>query len=104
MFQLPNEKYIYLYPESINIRLSENKLSELCKNKMGIDPREGSIFLFFNKKMDQLKLFFYDEDGYQELLKLLPQGGFLLPTPKEGDKFIKVNRDKLNSIFRTKMF
>jgi hypothetical protein len=104
MFELPNVKFVYLYPLPINIRWGEAKLIELCKTEMGLDPKKGGIFLFFNRKKDQMKLFFLDDDGSQELLKILPKGGFMVPAPKEGDKFVKIATSKLNSIFRTDMF
>jgi hypothetical protein len=104
MFELPNVKYVHLYPLPINIRWGEAKLIELCKTKMGLDPRQGGVYLFFNRKKDQMKLFFPDETGSQELLKLLPKGGFMVPVPKEGEKFVKIGVEKLNSLFRTGMF
>lgn len=104
MFQLPNVKFVHLYPWPINIRWGETKLIQLCKNEMGLDPKQGGVFLFFNRKKDQMKLFFLDETGSQEMLKLLPKGGFMVPTPQAGEKSIKLSKDKLNSLFRTGMF
>ena len=101
MFQIPNVKFVYIYPKPVNMHWGERKLSQLCEEEMGIDPKAGDVFLFFNTKKDQMKLFFCDEDGSQEFLKMLPQGGFMLPAPAESQKYIKVARAKLNSLFRT---
>jgi transposase len=101
MFEIPAVKFVFLYSEPINTHWGEKKLSELCREKMGIEPKEGHVFIFFNRKKDQMKLFFYDETGSQELLKVLPQGGFLIPAAKEGESYIKMSRQKLNSLFRT---
>ncbi len=103
MFYIPKVKYVYIYPAAINMSWGERKLSQLCRDEMGIDPEEGDVFLFFNKKQDQMKLFFKDEDGSQEFAKLLPKGGFLLPAPEAGEKYIKIGRDKLNSLFKTSL-
>lgn len=100
MFNVPNVKHVYIYPKAINMSWGERKLSQLCQDEMGIDPNMGDVFLFFNNKKDRLKLFFMDEDGSQEFMKLLPQGGFLLPVAEEGEKYIRVGSDKLNSLFR----
>lgn len=67
MFQLPDVKFVHLYPLPINIRWGEAKLIELCRTEMGIDPKRGRVFLFFNRKKDQTKLFFLDDSGSQEL-------------------------------------
>jgi hypothetical protein len=104
MLQLPNVKFVHLYLLPINIRWSEARLIELCKTEMGLDPKQGGVYLFFNRKKDQMKLFFLDDAGSQELLKVLPKGGFLVPAPKEGEKFVKIATSKLNSLFRTGMF
>lgn len=104
MLKLPNVKFVYLYALPINIRSGEAKLIELCKTEMGLDPKHGGVYLFFNRKKDQLKLFFLDDAGSQELLKILPRGGFMVPTPKEGEKFVKIGVEKLNSLFRTNLF
>ena len=104
MFQLPNVKVVHLYPLPINLRWGEGKLMELCKSKMGLDPKQGAVFLFFNRKKDRMKLFFLDETGSQEILKILPKGGFMLPVPMDGEKFVKISVEKLNSLFRTGMF
>lgn len=37
MLSIPDVKYVYLYPHPINMKWGEKKLSEICKNEMGID-------------------------------------------------------------------
>ena len=101
MFQLPNVKFVHMYPKAVPMNWGEKKLTQICLNEMGIDPKAGGVFLFYNRKMDQMKLFFLDDMGSQEFLKMLPQGGFMLPVAKEGEKYIKIGRDKLDSLFRS---
>ena len=100
MFRVPNVKNVYIYPKPINMAWGEKKLTAICNDEMGIDPRGGAVFLFYNAKKDQLKLFFLDDTGSQEFQKLLPQGGFMLPAPQEGERFVKIERKKLDSLFR----
>lgn len=90
-----------MYSKPIPMNWGEKKLTQLCTDEMGIDPKNGAVFLFFNTKKDQMKLFFLDNNGSQEFQKLLPQGGFLLPVPKEGAKFVKIERKKLDVIFKS---
>lgn len=100
MFQIPNVKKIYLYPKPIPMNFGETKLTQICRDEMGIDPEDGSVFLFFNRKQDQIKLFFLDETGSQQFAKLLPKGGFLLPLAEPGEKFVILGREKVESIFK----
>lgn len=82
------------------MKLGENKLIEICSNEMGIIPKEGIVFLFFNKSHDRIKLFYLDQTGSQEIMKVLPHGGFLLPVALDDQKYIKIEASKLSSLFR----
>jgi hypothetical protein len=65
MFQIPDVQNVYLYQKPISMRWGEKKLTALCKEEMGIDPDNGGVFLFYNSKRNELKLFFHDTDGWQ---------------------------------------
>ena len=65
MFNLPKVKTVFFYPTPIPMNWGEKKLTKICKEEMGIEPTLGSVFLFFNYKLNQLKLFFLDETGSQ---------------------------------------
>lgn len=98
--ELPNVKFVYLYTKPINMHWGENKLRDICLAEMQIDLEQREVFLFFNKAMDKLKLFFLDPSGSQELIKWLPRGSFMLPVSEQDEIFIKIARNKLNSIFK----
>jgi hypothetical protein len=97
---LPFAKYIYLYPKPINMQWGKNKLTEICTHEMGINPTNNDFFLFFNREKDKLKLFFLDADGSQEITKILPKGGFMMPVAMHGEKYIRLEASKLQSLFR----
>ncbi|MCB9228028.1 MAG: IS66 family insertion sequence element accessory protein TnpB [Deltaproteobacteria bacterium] len=97
----PNVRHAYMYPKPVPMNWGEKKLIQLCKEEMGIDPALGGLFIFFNKKKDQMKLFFLDDTGSQEFQKLLPKGGFILPVAKDGEKFVKIERNKLDKLFKS---
>lgn len=101
LFQVPDVKNVYLYPQPVPMNWGAKKLTQICKDEMGLDPKRGDVFLFCNRKKDQMKIFFLDDLGSQEFQKLLPQGGFMLPVAKEGEKFVKIDRKKLDSLFRS---
>ena len=97
---IPRVSHIYMYPKPISMKLGENKLSKLCIDEMGLDPTKGFVFLFFNKSQDKIKLFYLDDTGSQEIMKVLPQGGFLFPVPSDGQKYVKLDVSKLKSLLR----
>lgn len=36
--------------------------------------------------------------------KILPQAGFMLPMPNDGEAYIKISRTKINSLFKSNIF
>ena len=92
---------IQLYQKPISMRFGERKLIEICRSVLNRDPKVNELFLFYNSKRDTLKLFWLDGNGSQELSKSVPRGGFLLPAPKAGETFVKVERAKLSALFRS---
>ena len=101
MFIMPKVKTAYLYPTPIPMNWSEKKLTQICKEEMGIDPAFGGVFLFFNSKLNQLKLFFLDETGSQEMMKFLPKGGFMLPVKNNDEKYIPIAGSMLKKLFKS---
>jgi hypothetical protein len=97
---LSRAKCIYLYPKPININWGEKKLTEICKQEMGIDPTHEDLFVFFNKDKDKLKLFHVDATGSQEIIKILPTGEFMIPVATQDEKYISLELTKLKSLFK----
>ena len=93
--------WIQLYQKPISMRFGERKLTQLCCQELGREPKVNELFLFYNTKRDTLKLFWRDGNGSQEITKALPRGGFMLPAPKDGEAFVTLARSKLESVFRT---
>lgn len=100
LIQIPFGR-IQLYQKPISMRLGERKLTQLCRQQLGREPKINEIFLFYNTKRDRLKLFWLDGTGSQEITKVVPRGGFILPAPKVGETFVTLARRKLESVFRT---
>lgn len=100
MLFLPEVEFAYLYPKPIPMNWGDRKLAKICKTEMGIDPSKGDVFLFYNSKLDQLRLFFLDATGSQMMTKLLPNGGFIVPVPSKGEKFVRIEGSKLQKLFR----
>ncbi len=92
---------IHLYQKPISMRFGEKKLLEICRSTLAREPKVNELFLFYNGKRNTLKLFWLDGTGSQELSKSMPRGGFLLPAPKGEETFVKLERAKLNSLFRS---
>ncbi len=46
-----------------DVRKSFNGLSDLVVGSLGMDPMAGDIFIFLNRRGDQMRMLFWDTDG-----------------------------------------
>jgi IS66 Orf2 like protein len=99
MLDLPKFKKAYLYQRPINMRWGENKFVLLYEQELGVQPQMGEALLFFNAKRDCLKLFFRDALGSNELQKIMPRGGFMLPAPIAGQAFVEITPSLVQRLF-----
>ena len=73
---LPNGIKIYLYREPVDIRKSINSLSVLVVEFLKLSPNDGSVYIFYNKAIDRLKILFYDRNGFVLYYKILDKKKF----------------------------
>ncbi len=62
------------------MRKSFNGLVALVQNVLAEDPLSGSLFVFFNRRGNYMKLVTWDRTGYCLFAKRLEQGRFRLPS------------------------
>jgi transposase len=66
----------WLCTQATDMRRSFDGLSALVRNHLGHDPLDGSGFLFVNRRRTQLKVLYFDGDGFCVWSKRLEQGQF----------------------------
>ena len=69
----------YLYSESADMRSGFDSLSGLIRNQLQKDPLSGDLFIFINRRKNQLKLLHWQEDGFALFYKRLEKGTYELP-------------------------
>ena len=70
---------IYLATGTTDLRRSIDGLSALVRERFGVDPLSGHLFLFRNRRGDRLKILAWDRSGFWVLYKRLEQGTFAWP-------------------------
>ena len=70
---------IMAYREPVDMRKSFNGLIALTKGVLCEDPLSGSLFVFFNRRRNYLKLIYWDRTGFCLYAKRLEHGRFVLP-------------------------
>ena len=77
---LPAHVRMLLCTEPQDFRKSFDGLALVVRQALGEDPRSGTLFGFFNKRMNRLKWLWWDESGYCLLYKRFHQATVELPT------------------------
>ncbi|MFO0738201.1 MAG: IS66 family insertion sequence element accessory protein TnpB [Labilithrix sp.] len=78
---IPSGVEIYVALESVDMRLSFDRLSGLAKEQTGYEARSGALFIFFGRRLDALKILFFDGSGMAIFYKRLDRGTFQIPEP-----------------------
>jgi transposase len=70
---------IYLYAKHVDMRKSFDGLHALVQSEFQRDVRLGDLFLFLNRRLDRIKLMYWDRDGLMIIYKRLERGTFQRP-------------------------
>lgn len=66
--------------DPIDMRKGFDALAAIVQHQLGLDPLNGHIVLFVNKRGNLMKLLFFDRTGWAVLFKRLERGTFQLPS------------------------
>jgi transposase len=84
MLTWPPGVRLYLATAPVDMRKSFDGLSALVQSEIGLDPMRGGLYIFLNRRMTQVRILFWDRDGYCVLGKRLEQGTFRRVRTAEG--------------------
>lgn len=83
MITLSSGARYYLWRAPVDMRKSFDGLHGLVTNRMGRDALNGEVFIFMNRRRDQVKLLVWDRTGFVVYYKRLEGGRFELPPALE---------------------
>jgi len=95
MLSISSPYRYYLYRGQADMRKSFNGLSGLVRNEFQKDPLSGEIFIFINKRCNQVKLLLWEQDGFSLYYKRLEKGTYELPCRKENTPCVELRSDEL---------
>jgi transposase len=81
--RLPPSVRILVCTEPQDLRRSFDGLALAARTLLGEDPQNGAIFAFANKRMNRLKLLWWDRNGYCVLYKRLHGARVRLPSARD---------------------
>jgi transposase len=76
MFFPESHVKIWLYAKPTDMRRSFTGLAAMAQNQVGEDPLSGHLFVFINRRQTQIKVLYFDRNGFCLWAKRLEQGRF----------------------------
>lgn len=97
MLSFPSSQRIFAAISPIDFRKSHDGLHAIVKHALKLNPSDGSVFVFFNRRRDRVKLLVWDGNGFWLFYKRLEAGTFrALPTTRSSR--IEMQRAQLSMI------
>jgi len=78
MLTLPPSVQLYVATQAVDARKSFNGLSLYVQSVLQMSPLCGHLFIFFNRRRDQVQILYWDRNGYALWKKRLERGRFAL--------------------------
>lgn len=79
MILLPRAVRVYFSTAPVNLRKSFDGLSNEVRTVLGRDPLTGHVFIFLNRRRNQVKLLLWTRGGFTIVHKRLERGTFTFP-------------------------
>lgn len=79
MILLPRAVRVYFATAPTNLRRSFEGLSNEVRSVLAVDPLSGHVFVFLNRRRNQVKLLVWTRGGYTIVHKRLERGTFSFP-------------------------
>lgn len=96
---IPQGVQVFVALDAVDMRSSFDRLSGIAKEQIGYEARCGSLFVFYGRRRDALKILFFDGSGMCIFYKRLDRGVFRLPEAMtEGAHHVEVNDATLEAL------
>jgi transposase len=83
MLTLPPGVRVFVATGRVDGRKGIDGLSALVRSQFAEDPLSGTMFVFFSRRGDRVRVLYWDRDGYVLVTKRLERGTYRLPWGSE---------------------
>jgi transposase len=96
---LPRAVRVYVATESVNLHRSFDGLSNEVRAVLGRDPLSGHVFVFLNRRKNQVKLLVWTRGGFTIIHKRLERGRFTFTKQVQSDsRGVEVDAHELSML------
>lgn len=89
---------IYLSSRPVDFRKCFDGLCGEINDYLGSDPLSGSLFVFYNKGRNRVKMLLWESDGFWLFYKRLEQGTFEIPPVMPDTRSVSLSGEQLQLI------
>lgn len=100
LLSLASHVQFYLFMGNADMRRTFEGLCGLVRNEMNQDPMDHQVYIFINKRRNQVKLLLWEGDGFSIYHKRLEAGTFERPLTDENKKQVTLTRMQLQMILQ----
>lgn len=90
MLSLSVHQRYYLFRGHADMRKGFDSLCGIVRDHLQKDPLGGDVFVFINRRRNQIKLLCWEGDGFMLFYKRLEKGTFELPKGEESRLSVEV--------------
>lgn len=87
---------IFVKPGATDFRKQINGLSIVVQEELALDPLNGNLYLFCNKRRNRLKILYWDKTGFCMWLKRLEENKF--PWPMTLKEALEIDLEKMKML------
>lgn len=95
MVAFPLGVRLLLASAPVDLRKSYDGLSALVQSELSMDVTSGDLFVFLNRRGTQVRILFWDRDGYCIVMKRLERGTFRRVKSAEGQTHVEIDGAEL---------
>ena len=90
----------YLHRQPADMRKGFDSLCGIISSQMKENTLSGAVFIFFNKKHNQVKLLLWEGDGFAMYYKRLEQGTYEVPAADRDNTTLSISSQQLQLILQ----
>jgi transposase len=90
----------YLYRGNTDMRKGFDSLSGVVSSQMQLNVLSGSVFIFLNRKHNQVKLLLWEGDGFALYYKRLEKGTYEIPASDDKNDSLSISSEQLQLILQ----
>lgn len=98
MIQITPQMKILLAIEPADFRRQIDGLVRMCREELGSDPMDGTVFVFRNRRANAIKIITYDGQGFWLFHKRLSSGKFCWWPKRPGQSSTRLEAHEIQTL------